>query len=46
MLVLTIFDLLEITRLDKLRFDCFEPPEQFCYEHHHVVLYREQKHTF
>lgn len=41
--MLTIFELLEISRLDKLWLDSLKPPEEFSNEDHHIMLHREHK---
>lgn len=41
--MLTIFELLEISGLDKLWLDGLKPPEELSDEHHHIVLHREHK---
>lgn len=43
--MLTIFELLEISGLDKLWLDGLKPPEKFSNKHHHIVLYKDQAHT-
>lgn len=36
--MLTIFKLLQISGLNKLRFDRLKPPEKFSDEHHYIML--------
>lgn len=40
---LTIFKFLNVTWLDKLRFDYFKPPEELRNKHHDIVLRDEFK---